>query len=470
MNPARSDPKPDLHSMIVLKHLVPRARWLLAASAFIASATTTTLVAYAAEPSPLQDKTLVAWVAPANLTQRGGSALTIAAQANALSPFDGIIFGELSPAKWMAGSDFWRRTEQQQAGWPAETADANTFVQMALVYRGNEIIAYRNGREYSRHRIKEAQAFDAASLVVIGPRVPGNTDFFAGAIDDARIYDRALTAEEIAALKPNTEGAIKPWAWWSFDDAAAKDRTGRFAHTQLTAGARVENGRLILNGNGGTLLATGRAGQIPLQDKTLVAWVAPANLTQRGGSALTIAAQANALASFDGIVFGELAPAKWMAGSDFWRRTEQQQNGWPAETAAANTFVQVALVYRGNEIVAYRNGREYSRHRIKEAQAFDAASLVVIGPRVPGNTDFFAGAIDDARIYDRALTAEEIAALKPNTEGAIKPWAWWSFDDAAAKDRTGRFAHTQLTAGARVGNGRLILDGQAAAFLATRLP
>ena len=53
-------------------------------------------------------------------------------------------------------------------------------------------------------------------------------------IDDARIYDRALAAEEIAALKPNLPSEPNPWAWWSFDNPEAKDRTGRFLTTKIT--------------------------------------------------------------------------------------------------------------------------------------------------------------------------------------------------------------------------------------------
>ena len=159
-----------------------------------------------------------------------------------------------------------------------------------------------------------------------------------------------------------------------------------------------------------------------------------------------------------------------MAGSEMLNRTEKQQGAWPADTAGPDTFVQIAIVYHGNEIVTYRDGKEYSRHQIKEPQSFGPESMVIIGPRHRGNKTCFAGAIDDARIYDRALTAEEVAALKPNVEGTIKPWAWWTFDDAAAKDRTGRFADTQLTEGAKIENGRLILDGKAAAFQASRLP
>lgn len=64
----------------------------------------------------LLDKTLVVWVRPANSSQRGGSALTLDDLA---SHFDGIVFGEIAAGRWMAGSDFYRRTWQDQAAWPA---------------------------------------------------------------------------------------------------------------------------------------------------------------------------------------------------------------------------------------------------------------------------------------------------------------------------------------------------------------
>jgi len=210
--------------------------------------------------APLRDKTLVAWAAPANLTQRGGSVLTI---DDGRTHFDGMVFGELTPAKWMAGSDNLIRTERQQSAWPAENITADTSVQIAMVYRGREVVVYRNGKEYSRHAISELQPFDLNSTIVIGPRHLGNSDFFAGAIDDARIYDRALTAGELAALRPDIEGEIKPWGWWPFDDAAAQDKTGRFAQTRLFGGAKVENGRLMLDGESGSFYAASRAELLP---------------------------------------------------------------------------------------------------------------------------------------------------------------------------------------------------------------
>lgn len=209
--------------------------------------------------SVLADKTLVAWVAPANLTQKGGSVLTI---DDRQSHFDGIVFGELAQARWMAGSDFHRRTERRQTAWVAETADSNTLVQVAIVYRGKEVTAYRDAQEYSRHTIKEPQRFGADSLVMIGPRHVGNRDFFAGAVDDARIYDRALTTGQIAALKPNAPSEPKPWAWWTFDDTTGRDRSGHFAVSRLADGARIENGRLILDGKQAAFVAAHDAGAL----------------------------------------------------------------------------------------------------------------------------------------------------------------------------------------------------------------
>jgi sucrose-6-phosphate hydrolase SacC (GH32 family) len=215
---------------------------------------------HAAGPGVLKDKTLVVWVSPANLTQRGGSALTI---DNDRGAFDGIVFGELTPGKWMAGSDGFARTERNQAAFPAEIAEAGTFVQMAMVYRGAQVTAFRNGVRYSQHAIGVPESFGGRSVVVIGRRhlTQNGNDHFGGVIDDARIYDRALSAEEIAALKPNAESGIKPWAWWTFDDKEAKDRIGRFEITEITGGARVEDGKLVLDGVTGEFL--GRTDKAP---------------------------------------------------------------------------------------------------------------------------------------------------------------------------------------------------------------
>jgi len=72
----------------------------------------------------------------------------------------------------------------------------------------------------------------------------------------------------------------------------------------------------------GSLAARG-AEKLVLADKTLVAWVARANLSQRGGSALTLEKSGG---TFDAIVLGEIAPSRWMAGSNGFSRTQKVQD------------------------------------------------------------------------------------------------------------------------------------------------
>src|SRR5205823_2805117 len=166
--------------------------------------------------------------------------------------------------------DMFARTQKEQSNFQVETADAGTFVQIAIVYEGKQVTTYRNGREYSRHTMASApQEFGPQSMVGIGKRHRRQSDtaHFAGAIDDARIYDRALSAAQIAALKPNVASKIKPWAWWTFDKKEARERTGRFPIVQLAGGARVENGALVLDGKNGTMFCkTGK--EIPFAYET----------------------------------------------------------------------------------------------------------------------------------------------------------------------------------------------------------
>ncbi|MFO0870275.1 MAG: GH32 C-terminal domain-containing protein [Pirellulales bacterium] len=209
----------------------------------------------------------------------------------------------------------------------------------------------------------------------------------------------------------------------------------------------------------GTLVAAERFGGLT-GDKTFVVWATPANLTQRGGSVLTLD---DGQGHFDGVVFGELAPARWMAGSDFFRRTNQQQDTVPRETVAASPGVQIALVYRGREISLFRNGELLSRHEVSATQAFGRDSVVLIGLRHLETKDgvCFAGAIDDARIYSTALTPSQLTALRPNALSKPPPIAWWNFENGQAEDVQGAFPPARLAGKARIESGQLMLDGQA---------
>jgi len=210
-----------------------------------------------ADRARIKDKTLVVWTAPANLTQRGGSALTI---DDMKGHFDGIIFGELAAGKWMAGSDHFRRSEKEQKEYRKETAGKNTYVQVAIVYKGADVTVYRNGKIYASYKIEERQEFGPESIVMFGQRhadEPGSACYY-GKIDDARFYDIALTAKQIAKLRPNKLSDIKPVGWWPFENGSIADQMGNFAETYLAGGVKVEKGKLVLQGERPVMVAATR--------------------------------------------------------------------------------------------------------------------------------------------------------------------------------------------------------------------
>lgn len=238
------------------------------------------------------DKTLVVWVSPADLTQRGGSALTIDN-----GHFDGIVFGELAPGRWMAGSELYRRSHRAQDEVPAESADAGTVVQIAVAYRGKQVSLYRNGRLYSQYSVQAPVSFGKESAIVIGLRHLDAQDFacFAGAIDDARIYDLALTGPQIAALQPNELSDPPPIAWWNFENGKPEDALGAFPLGKLVGGARIESGKLVLDGRESFLVTPQGADPTSVADD----WVLSYHLMHPGGASLP--GDPNAAFCLDGV-------------------------------------------------------------------------------------------------------------------------------------------------------------------------
>jgi len=239
----------------------------LLASAALLSATT---VCTAADDKPLTDKTLVVWASPANLMQSGGSALTI--NDTTIDRFDGVVFAELAPQVWMPGSNHYSRSHKEQADWPKETATADQFVQMAIVYQGREVTLYRNGALYAKYTMGgQPYAFGTHTAILFGPRhLMKNVECFFGRIRDARVYDKPLDQETIAVMRPGKRvDGVEPWAWWDFATTGTYDKAGRFNQVKLSGGATIEDGCLVLSGSRPTMLATidrdQRAAEIPTQ-------------------------------------------------------------------------------------------------------------------------------------------------------------------------------------------------------------
>ena len=200
---------------------------------------------------------------------------------------------------------------------------------------------------------------------------------------------------------------VTPMARWTFD-ADAHDTVGHL-DGELLGGAEVRTGRLILNGKDAQMRTAPLAHD--LREKTLEAWVAPANLDQRGGGVISVEDHNGAI--FDSVVFAEKQPRRWIAGSDNFRRSIAIPA--PEETAEPGQLVHLACVWRADRHIAFfRNGQPYGEPFTPNAEqmaVFAAGDArVLLGLRHSRSRGFFAGEIEEARLYDRALDPSEIAA------------------------------------------------------------
>lgn len=220
------------------------------------------------------------------------------------------------------------------------------------------------------------------------------------------------TDRQTAAVPP-------PIAAWDFE-GNLRDSAGGLRGTAFGS-ARVADGRLLLDGDG--FVKTQPLAQ-PLVEKSLEVIAVLENLDQRGGGVMSV--QSSDGQVFDAVVFAERTPRRWLAGSDHHRRTESFGGG--EEQTASKQPVHLVITYGADGTIGgYRNGSPYGTPYRSGVQAFPAGtSEVLFGLRhgtAAGGNRMFRGEILEARLYDRPLTADEVAtvaaAVAPITERQI---------------------------------------------------
>jgi hypothetical protein len=219
---------------------------------------------------------------------------------------------------------------------------------------------------------------------------------------DESARQRVLALRGDAAKKIEPPPALLRWVFDRLSDESGGNSL------RLEGEAKLVDGGLVLDGK--RAFAATAPFKHDLREKTLEAWVRLDNLEQRGGGVMSLQTLDGQV--FDAIVFGERDPGQWMAGSDFFKRT--QGFAAPQETEAKHNAVHLAIVYAADgTITAYRNGEPYGKpYKSEGPVAFKSGEVqVVFGVRhtPPGGNKMLAGRIERAAIYDRALTAEEVA-------------------------------------------------------------
>ena len=215
-----------------------------------------------------------------------------------------------------------------------------------------------------------------------------------------------LVSNNADSNPPSSSNAPVPIAAWDFT-RDAKDQVGRM-HVRLVGNAKLERDGLVVDGRSYAMTA-------PLDkdlvEKTLEVRVRLQALQQAGGGAISL--QTVDGHTFDAIVYAELEPNRWMPGSNGFQRTVTYTGS--AEEQADKQFVTITQVHRADgTILCYRNGQPYGKPIRKDPTIrFEAGkSQIVFGLRhgtEAGGNRTLNGTVAAGRLYDRALSAEEVA-------------------------------------------------------------
>ncbi len=254
---------------------------------------------------------------------------------------------------------------------------------------------------------------DAASIEELTKKIVYLEREIAGLEESAR---QQILNRRRAGAVPLTPGP-QPIASWSFDRAL--ENTGGMLGVKIVGNAQLTSAGLQLDGDGDFAITEPLA--FELKEKSLEAWVQLDDLDQRGGAVISV--ETNDGAAFDAIVFGEQEPQRWMAGSDGFSRTASF--GGSLETAG-DELVHVAITYATDgRITAFRNGEPYGTSYVSsKLHTFPTSSArILFGLRHSpgGGNRYFKGAIRRAKLHDRALSPDEVAASAGVENNYVSP-------------------------------------------------
>ncbi len=219
--------------------------------------------------------------------------------------------------------------------------------------------------------------------------------------------------ESLLAAKSKAGGSkkpvdLQPIAAWDFEGNLKDSLTSH----ELKAHGKIsyKDGMVVLNN------AYLQSDRLPsdLTEKTMEVWIKVNNVDQRGGGAMTVEMGH----VFDSIVLGERKNRHWISGSDGFSRTQDFPNSTPEEKP--NEMLHLTMVYlKDGTTTLYRNGKPYGKpYRSRGAMTFPKdKSRILFGIRhSPANQGkYLTMSLDKARLYDRPLTPEEVAASSGNT-------------------------------------------------------
>jgi len=278
----------------------------------------------------------------------------------------------------------------------------NTWYQVAVTYDGTATRHYINGNKKKETAVAGIPITNSNNLYL------GRSDSgpypFDGQMDEVRIYDRALSDEEIRY----NYNQGKPVAWWKLDegkgttafDATLNNNDGTITGATWVGGKY--GSALSFDGSDDYVNAGNNASLNVAGSLTIEGWVKPSAITSPSGTWMGILGKkdGHTLPGY-GLVMASYAPCRrWCFAAD-------GLSICPAQACEQiDHWDHLAGVYDGSKLMLYQNGNLMGT--TSKTGALGISSDVFKIGNLGNSYIKFNGLIDEVRIYNYARSAEQI--------------------------------------------------------------
>ena len=342
-----------------------------------------------------------------------------------------VDVGKIAAARWDGQSG--------PSVWSTSRIDDGRFHHVAFVKSGGTLTLYVDGVAEGTQSDTTTGATANTSPLYIGRRGGAyNQNYFAGTVDDVRIFNRGLSAGEVKAIYTGSG----PQLLMTFEAPLAKDGDRAADSSSWGRDGTLHSG----TGDTANKAAVGQVGDYSLSldgandnvtigsfgsftTTTVSAWVYRTGPTSVTGRETIVSYKEAAGCGFVLALEGQ-APTFYANGNNAWYQTN------PAPMVPVNQWVHIAAVLDGSKLLLYENG-QLSRSNAWPVTGAGmnntCTGVTAIGSRNSLDTDWFPGRIDEVRIYGRPLSANEIVDLYH---------AGWQTAALAAAGETGSYTVT----------------------------
>jgi len=290
----------------------------------------------------------------------------------------------------------------------AYTPPINSWSHLCTAYDGNAISIYANGRKLSPVFSGIDTGMNYSTLLGGKLYIGSDQDLrgFDGNIDDVRVYNNVLSADQIRQLAVQVPAGLVARYDFTGD---ANDVSG-FGNNASTVTATATTDRFS-QANTAYSFTSASSQSItvphslilnPQGTVSISAWIRPRSLPATSGSASFIinkdiwGASGYGLELYNNLGTQEIV---WLSPG----------NTGPhyAQTLPLNQYSHLTITQTGTTATLYINGTA-----ISGTGTPNAFSPTTLADMIIGGANYFDGDIDDVRVYNRVLTQPEIAAMQ----------------------------------------------------------